>query len=78
LIGGLYASTYPDEVSGLILLDPASEFLQDALTPAQWAAHVWGASVIPKPVEAADYPPSVRAPCRPSGARHPGGRAQLR
>ena len=29
LIGRLYASTYPDEVSGLVLLDPGSEFMQD-------------------------------------------------
>ena len=39
--GGLnarfYASTYPDEVSGLVLLDAGSEFLQDTLTPPeQW------------------------------------------
>jgi pimeloyl-ACP methyl ester carboxylesterase len=61
LISRLYASTYPDEVSGLVLLDPASEFLQETLTPAQWASFVRQASFIPKPVEAADYPPSVRA-----------------
>ena len=63
LIGRLYASTYPDEVSGLVLLDPGSEFLQDALTPAQWAFFVRGAKQLgnPKTLEAADYRPSVRA-----------------
>ena len=33
----LYASTYPEEVSGLVLLDAGSEFLQDTLAPEQWA-----------------------------------------
>src|SRR3954470_5439757 len=33
----LYASTYPDDVSGLVLVDALSEGLQDAETPAQWA-----------------------------------------
>ena len=49
LIGRLYASTYPDEVSGLVLLDPGSEFLQDALTPAQWAEFVNGSKHPGKP-----------------------------
>ncbi len=59
----LYASTYPDEVSGLVLLDPGSEFLQDTLTPAQWAMFVQAAKELgePKTLEAADYQPSVRA-----------------
>jgi pimeloyl-ACP methyl ester carboxylesterase len=63
LIGRLYASTYPAEVSGLVLLDPGSEFMQDALTPAQWAFFVRGAKKKgdPKTLEAADYRPSVRA-----------------
>ena len=63
LIGRLYASTYPDEVSGLILLDAGSEFMQDALTPAQWAFFVRGAKKLgePETLEAADYRPSVRA-----------------
>jgi pimeloyl-ACP methyl ester carboxylesterase len=37
LIGRLYASTYPDEVAGLLLVDALSEGLQDAETPQQWA-----------------------------------------
>jgi pimeloyl-ACP methyl ester carboxylesterase len=37
LIGRLYASTYPDDVSGLVLVDALSEGLADAQTPEQWA-----------------------------------------
>lgn len=37
LIVRLYASTYPQDVSGLVLVDALSEGLQDAETPAQWA-----------------------------------------
>ena len=37
LIVRLYASTYPMEVSGLVLIDALSEGLQDAETPEQWA-----------------------------------------
>jgi pimeloyl-ACP methyl ester carboxylesterase len=37
LIGRLYASTYPGDVSGLVLVDALSEGLEDAETPEQWA-----------------------------------------
>jgi pimeloyl-ACP methyl ester carboxylesterase len=37
LIARLYASTYPDDVSGLVLVDALAEGLRDAETPAQWA-----------------------------------------
>jgi pimeloyl-ACP methyl ester carboxylesterase len=37
LIGRLYASTYPENVSGLVLVDALSEGLKDAETPEQWA-----------------------------------------
>ena len=37
LIVRLYASTYPKEVSGLVLVDALSEALRDAETPNQWA-----------------------------------------
>ena len=37
LIVRLYASTYPEEVSGLVLVDALSEGLQDAETREQWA-----------------------------------------
>jgi pimeloyl-ACP methyl ester carboxylesterase len=37
LIVKLYASAFPKEVSGLVLIDALSEGLQDAETPEQWA-----------------------------------------
>jgi pimeloyl-ACP methyl ester carboxylesterase len=37
LIGRLYASTYPHDVSGLVLVDALSVGFQDAETPEQWA-----------------------------------------
>jgi pimeloyl-ACP methyl ester carboxylesterase len=36
----LYASTYPSEVVGLILIDPYSEKIETLLTPERWAALV--------------------------------------
>lgn len=35
LIARLYASTYPNEVAGLVLIDTLTEFLYDALPPTQ-------------------------------------------
>lgn len=35
LIARLYASTYPSEVAGLVLVDTVTEFLYDSLTPSQ-------------------------------------------
>jgi pimeloyl-ACP methyl ester carboxylesterase len=40
LISRLYASTYPDEVIGLILVDAYSEQLEDAMPPERWQALV--------------------------------------
>jgi pimeloyl-ACP methyl ester carboxylesterase len=40
LIARLFASTYPDEVAGLVLVDPASEFLKTSLTPEQWTTYI--------------------------------------
>jgi pimeloyl-ACP methyl ester carboxylesterase len=37
----LYASTYPGDVVGLILVDPYSERLETLLTAERWAALVW-------------------------------------
>jgi pimeloyl-ACP methyl ester carboxylesterase len=36
LVVRLYASTYPEDVSGLVLVDALSEGLRDAETPEQW------------------------------------------
>lgn len=36
-IARLYATTYPNDVRGLVLIDAPSEFLQDSETPAEWA-----------------------------------------
>lgn len=35
-VARLYASTYPDEVRGIVLVDALAEGLQDAMTPTQW------------------------------------------
>jgi len=40
LIARLFASTYPERVAGLVLIDPASEFLKTSLTPEQWATYI--------------------------------------
>jgi len=63
LIARQYASEHPDEVSGLVLVDPASEFLQDTLTPAQWDAFVRLGTQPREPegIEAPDYGSSVPA-----------------
>jgi pimeloyl-ACP methyl ester carboxylesterase len=37
LVVTLYASTYPNDVCGLVLVDALSEGLRDAETPEQWA-----------------------------------------
>jgi pimeloyl-ACP methyl ester carboxylesterase len=40
LFARLYASTYPDEVVGLVLVDAFSERLETLMTPEKWAALV--------------------------------------
>lgn len=42
LIARLYASTYPDEVAGLVLIDTTTEYLYDRLTKAQQEEFVAG------------------------------------
>ncbi len=37
LVVRLYASTYPDQVSGIVLVDALTEGLRDAETPEEWA-----------------------------------------
>jgi pimeloyl-ACP methyl ester carboxylesterase len=61
LIARQYASEHPNEVSGLVLVDAASEFLQDTLTPALWDAFVRFAKQPREPegIEAPDYGSSV-------------------
>lgn len=64
LNGFLFASDYPDDVSGLVLIDPGSEFLQTELTPEQWTTFVQAAKQLGDPedfLEAADYESSVDA-----------------
>jgi pimeloyl-ACP methyl ester carboxylesterase len=39
LVMRLYASTYPDEVVGLVQVDAFAETMQDEMTPEQWAAY---------------------------------------
>ena len=39
-IARFYASTYPDEVIGLVLVDAYSELLEDVMSPEQWQALV--------------------------------------
>lgn len=57
LIARQYTSDHPDEVSGLVLVDPASEFLQDTLTPTQWGTLVQVGTQPrePESVEGVDY-----------------------
>ena len=40
MIARLFASMYPDEVAGLVLVDSASEFLKSSLTRAQWVRYI--------------------------------------
>jgi pimeloyl-ACP methyl ester carboxylesterase len=39
LIVRLYASTYPEEVAGMVLVDAIPETMQTSLTPANWAVY---------------------------------------
>jgi pimeloyl-ACP methyl ester carboxylesterase len=62
MIGRLYRSTYPEEVAGLVLLDPGSVFLKKTLKPAQWNRFAGAARELgsPKTLEAANYEGSVK------------------
>lgn len=59
----LYASRYPTEVAGLVLLDPGSVFLKTALKPGQWARFVRGGRKLgsPRTREAVEYERSVES-----------------
>jgi pimeloyl-ACP methyl ester carboxylesterase len=62
MIAQLYARTYPEQVAGLVLVDPGSPYLKKTLTPAQWKRFARGARKLgkPKTLEAADYEGSIR------------------
>ena len=61
LIARLFASTYPNDVSGLVLVDPASEFLKRSLTPAQWTKFIESTKKLIEPngLEAPDHARSL-------------------
>src|SRR5262245_31888249 len=61
-IARLIASTYPAEVSGLVLLDSASEFLKQSLTPTQWATYIEATKKLIEPngLEAPDHERSLK------------------
>jgi pimeloyl-ACP methyl ester carboxylesterase len=55
LVARLYAATHPDEVAGLVLVDPFSEAVRAGLTPDQW--RTWLATNgVPPPDLLATYP----------------------
>ena len=47
LIVRLYASTYPNDVAGLVLVDALSEYVRTELTPEEWAAYAAVVSAVP-------------------------------
>ena len=61
MIAYLYACEHPEEVAGMVLVDPGSLFLKTALRPRQWGKFARGAKQVGKPkiLEAADYERSV-------------------
>lgn len=54
ILSRLYAATYPDEVSGMVLVDIVSPELRDAMTPAEWVT--WKSLNARKAQDIADYP----------------------
>lgn len=54
LVARLYASTHPDEVAGMVLVDTLSEGLQDAMTPADW--ETWKKANARQDRDIAEYP----------------------
>ncbi len=43
----LYAATYPDDIVGMVLVDPFSELLQETLGPTDWAAYLEAVQAVP-------------------------------
>jgi pimeloyl-ACP methyl ester carboxylesterase len=54
LVTRLFASTYPDEVSGMVLVDIFSDGLRDAMTPEDWT--IWKKANARLPQDIAEYP----------------------
>jgi pimeloyl-ACP methyl ester carboxylesterase len=54
LVTRLFASTYPDEVSGMVLVDIFSDGLRDAMTPEDWI--IWKKANARLPQDIAEYP----------------------
>ena len=54
LVTRLFASTYPDEVSGMVFVDIFSDGLRDAMTPEEWTT--WKKANARLPQDIAEYP----------------------
>jgi pimeloyl-ACP methyl ester carboxylesterase len=64
LIATTFARTYPDDVSGVVLVDPGSQYLQTALPPDVWAQWMQLAAETGQQhpdLESPDYPSSIAA-----------------
>ncbi|WP_394552447.1 alpha/beta fold hydrolase [Agromyces sp. MMS24-JH15] len=64
IIATTFARTHPDEVAGLVLVDPGSQYLQAALPPDVWSAWmetIAAAGAANPDSEAPDYPASIAA-----------------
>jgi pimeloyl-ACP methyl ester carboxylesterase len=77
LLVRLYASTYPDEVAGLVLVDALYERIRAHMPPAQWAASVRYNLRAPSPLdrypdlERVDFDVAVDQMARAAAARPP-------
>ncbi len=78
-----YARAHPDDVSGLVLVDPGSQYLQTALPPdvwEKWMQDIAAAGPVEPRARSSRLSSEhrrARGRCSPSG-RHPGRRAQCR
>jgi pimeloyl-ACP methyl ester carboxylesterase len=64
MIAATYARTFPDDVSGLVLVDPGSQYLQSALPKEvwqQWMRDIASAGNRNRAAETPDYPASIEA-----------------
>jgi len=64
LIATSFARTYPDEISGIVLVDPGSQYLQTVLPQdvwTQWMQLIAGTGLEHPDLEAPDYPASIAA-----------------